>query len=47
MLFYNPIYYINSPLDILRVWDGGMAFHGGFIGVVFAVFLYCKPIKFS
>jgi phosphatidylglycerol:prolipoprotein diacylglycerol transferase len=45
VLFYNPIYYFNSPLDILRVWDGGMAFHGGFIGVVVSVFLYCKQNK--
>ena len=42
VLFYNFGYYLNNPLDILRVWDGGMAFHGGFLGVVFAVIFYCR-----
>ena len=32
----------ETTLDILRVWDGGMAFHGGFLGVVFAVIFYCR-----
>ena len=26
----------------LRIWDGGMSFHGGFLGVIFAVFIYCR-----
>ena len=41
VLFYNFPYYAANPFDVLRVWDGGMAFHGGFIGVVVAVTLYC------
>ena len=32
-LFYNPAHYLANPLDIIRVWDGGMSFHGGAIGV--------------
>jgi phosphatidylglycerol:prolipoprotein diacylglycerol transferase len=32
-LFYKPAYYLANPLDIIRVWDGGMSFHGGAIGV--------------
>ena len=40
VLFYNFGYYLQNPIDILRVWDGGMAFHGGFIGVVLAVLIY-------
>ena len=40
VLFYNLGYYLQNPIDILRVWDGGMAFHGGFIGVVLAVLIY-------
>ena len=36
VLFYNLSYYVENPFHILRIWDGGMAFHGGF-GVVVAV----------
>ena len=36
VLFYQPSYYLANPLDILKVWQGGMAFHGGFLGVVVA-----------
>jgi phosphatidylglycerol:prolipoprotein diacylglycerol transferase len=42
VIFYNPEFYIENPEAILRVWDGGMAFHGGFIGVVIAVFGFCR-----
>lgn len=35
--FYNPSYYLAHPLDALKVWQGGMSFHGGFLGVVIAV----------
>jgi phosphatidylglycerol:prolipoprotein diacylglycerol transferase len=40
VLFYNPLYYLNNPGDIMQVWDGGMSFHGGFLGVVFATILF-------
>jgi len=36
VLFYNPAHYFSQPLDILRTWDGGMSFHGGFLGVEIA-----------
>ena len=42
VVFYNPEFYIENPTHIIRVWDGGMAFHGGFIGVVLSVIIYCK-----
>ena len=42
VLFYNADYYFANPTEILRVWDGGMAFHGGFIGVAIAIFGFCK-----
>lgn len=42
MLFYQPGHYLANPGDIIRVWDGGMAFHGGFLGVVFAVYLFSR-----
>ncbi len=42
VFFYNLDYYLESPVDILKVWDGGMAFHGGFLGVVLAAVFYCR-----
>jgi phosphatidylglycerol:prolipoprotein diacylglycerol transferase len=42
VLFYNLEYFALNPLSILRIWDGGMSFHGGFIGVIVAVILFCR-----
>jgi len=42
VLFYQPAYYLANPGDILKVWQGGMAFHGGFLGVVVAGWLFCR-----
>ncbi|PZR00659.1 MAG: prolipoprotein diacylglyceryl transferase [Cereibacter sphaeroides] len=42
VLFYEPARYLANPADILRVWEGGMSFHGGFLGVVIASYLYCR-----
>ena len=40
VIFYEPGYYIQHPLEILAVWKGGMSFHGGFLGVLAAMLLY-------
>jgi phosphatidylglycerol:prolipoprotein diacylglycerol transferase len=40
VLFYEPGYYLAHPLEILAVWKGGMAFHGGFLGVLMAMALW-------
>ncbi len=42
VLFYKPDYYLLHPLEIFYVWEGGMAFHGGFVGVMAAMWLYVK-----
>ena len=47
VLFYNFQFYMENPSSILRVWDGGMAFHGGFIGVVIAATIFCFKNKIS
>jgi phosphatidylglycerol:prolipoprotein diacylglycerol transferase len=39
-LFYEPEYYLSHPIDMLFIWRGGLASHGGSIGVLFAVWLY-------
>ena len=42
VLFYQPGYYLANPGQILRVWEGGMSFHGGFLGVVAAALIFCR-----
>lgn len=39
ILFYNPGLYLADPLAIIRVWEGGMSFHGGMLGVVAAILI--------
>jgi len=45
VIFYNPDYYLNNLLEIFKLWNGGMSFHGGFIGVIFAVIYSSKISK--
>ncbi|WP_284261419.1 prolipoprotein diacylglyceryl transferase [Roseicyclus amphidinii] len=45
VLFYQPGYYLQNPAEILMVWQGGMAFHGGLIGVAVAAFIFCRMNK--
>jgi len=42
VLFYKPVFYLQHPLDIFKVWEGGMAFHGGFLGVLAAMALFAR-----
>ena len=42
VLFYQPSYYLTHPIDILKVWEGGMSFHGGFLGTVVAGLWFCR-----
>ncbi|MDY7536948.1 prolipoprotein diacylglyceryl transferase [Undibacterium sp. RTI2.1] len=43
-LFYRPSELISNPLEILMVWHGGMSFHGGFIGVLIAMFFWARKV---
>ena len=45
VIFYNPIYYLKNPIEILMLWNGGMSFHGGMLGVIFATYLFSKKNK--
>lgn len=47
VLFYEPLYFLHNPLKIFAVWEGGMASHGGFIGVLTAFFIFCRRYKVS
>jgi phosphatidylglycerol:prolipoprotein diacylglycerol transferase len=42
VLFYNPGYYLENPADILKLWDGGMSFHGGVIGTSLGILYLAK-----
>jgi phosphatidylglycerol---prolipoprotein diacylglyceryl transferase len=42
VLFYNLTYYLQHPIEILFLWRGGMSFHGGMLGVILAIVLFCR-----
>lgn len=45
ILFYQLDAYLADPLSMLKLWEGGMSFHGGFLGVLFAVFFFSRKQK--
>ncbi len=45
--FYDPAYYFSNPLKILAIWEGGLASHGGGLGVILAAYLYQRKYKMS
>ena len=42
IFIYNLNYYLNNPLDIFKIWQGGMSFHGGLIGIILASIIFAK-----
>jgi len=42
---YNPLFYLQNPLEIIAVWHGGLSFHGGLLGAIAATYLFCKRKK--
>src|SRR5215203_4103202 len=47
VLFYNLSYYLQNPVDILKLWDGGMSFHGGVIGTSLGILYLARKEKLS
>jgi len=45
VLLFDPSYYLANPLEIFAIWKGGMAFHGGLLGVILAVYLFARANK--
>ncbi|BBE72617.1 prolipoprotein diacylglyceryl transferase [Oharaeibacter diazotrophicus] len=45
--FYNLDYYLSDPLEIVKVWDGGMSFHGGMTGAALAMILFARGRKLN
>jgi len=46
-LFYSPEYYLSNPIEILKIWEGGLASHGATIGILFALWLFSRNHKFN
>lgn len=42
VIFYDPAKFLANPLDLFKLWEGGMAFHGGLAGVILAILLYAR-----
>ena len=42
VIFYNPEYYLNNLIEIPMIWQGGMSFHGGLLGVIASIIIYSK-----
>ena len=42
VFFYNIEYYISNPINIVKVWEGGMSFHGALIGVIIGTYLFSR-----
>jgi phosphatidylglycerol---prolipoprotein diacylglyceryl transferase len=47
VLFYDPKYYFQNPGEILMTWEGGLASHGGVIGVLIGLYLFCRKTNVS
>ena len=45
VIFYNLAYYISNPFDIIKVWEGGMSFHGALIGIIVGTYLFSVKRK--
>src|SRR5206468_7213716 len=47
VLFYQPLFYLHHPVAALAVWQGGMSFHGGMLGVAIAIVWFCLHERIS
>ena len=45
IIFYNPSYYLNETTEIIKVWKGGMSFHGGLIGMIISLIMFSHKNK--
>lgn len=47
VIFYEPHYFLLNPLEIFAIWNGGMSFHGGLLGVILGIVAFSKVYKFN
>ena len=45
VIFYNLLFYLQNPIEIIAIWHGGLSFHGGLLGAVIASYIFCKRRK--
>ena len=45
VVFYNFSYFFSSPINIFKIWEGGMSFHGALVGVMVGTYFFSKKIK--
>jgi phosphatidylglycerol:prolipoprotein diacylglycerol transferase len=45
IIFYNFSYFFNNPIDVLKIWEGGMSFHGALIGIIIGTYIFSKRVK--
>ena len=45
VVFYAPQYYLQHPLEVLQIWKGGLASHGGTLGIIIAIFIYSRRMQ--
>ena len=46
VVFYDFQFYFSNPIDVIKIWEGGMSFHGALIGVVFGTYLFSHKKKY-
>ena len=47
IIFYNLEYYLSNPIDVLKIWEGGMSFHGALIGIILSTYFFSKSRNIS
>ena len=47
VIFYNLTFFLNKPIEIFKLWEGGMSFHGGLIGVILSAYIFSKVKKLN
>ena len=47
IIFYNLDYYISNPIDIIKIWEGGMSFHGALVGIILGTYFFSKSRRIS
>lgn len=45
VIFYQPLYFLHHPLEIFFLWQGGMSFHGGMVGTILSIYIFCRINK--
>ena len=47
VIFYNLKYFLSNPFEIIKVWEGGMSFHGALVGIILGTYFFCKSRNIS